>query len=161
MFWHILGFTPFQCIFICFTNLHILGWRNDSMVKSSGYSFFFFFWVFQDRVSLCSSGCPGTHFVDQAGLELRNLPASASWVLGLKACATMPAGYSSRRPGFGFSAFTWQLASICNSSPGESSTLSGLYICTWYTDVQTVPYTENNKQIYKVLLLLRFLLCGS
>jgi hypothetical protein len=26
--------------------------------------------------------------VDQAGLELRNLPASASQVLGLKACAT-------------------------------------------------------------------------
>jgi hypothetical protein len=35
-----------------------------------------------------SPGCPGTHFVDQAGLELRNLPASASQVLGLKACAT-------------------------------------------------------------------------
>jgi hypothetical protein len=66
----------------------------------------FCFFVFQDRVSLCSPGCPGTHFVDQAGLELRNppakikikikikkekkrnLPASASRVLGLKACAT-------------------------------------------------------------------------
>jgi hypothetical protein len=46
--------------------------------------------VFQDRISLCSPGCPGTHFVDQAGLELRNLPASASRVLGLKACATTP-----------------------------------------------------------------------
>jgi hypothetical protein len=46
--------------------------------------------VFRDRVSLYSSGCPGTHFVDQAGLELRNLPASASQVLGLKACATTP-----------------------------------------------------------------------
>jgi hypothetical protein len=43
--------------------------------------------------SLCSPGCPGTHFVDQAGLELRNLPASASRVLGLKACATTP-GFS-------------------------------------------------------------------
>jgi hypothetical protein len=41
-------------------------------------------------VSLCSPGCPGTHSVDQAGLELRNSPASASQVLGLKACATMP-----------------------------------------------------------------------
>jgi hypothetical protein len=40
--------------------------------------FFIFFLVFQDRVSLCSPGCPGTHSVDQAGLELRNLPASAS-----------------------------------------------------------------------------------
>jgi hypothetical protein len=38
---------------------------------------------FPDRVSLCSLGCPRTHFVDQAGLELRNPPASASQVLGL------------------------------------------------------------------------------
>jgi hypothetical protein len=44
--------------------------------------------VFRDRVSLCSPGCPRTHSVDQAGLELRNPPASASQVLGLKACAT-------------------------------------------------------------------------
>jgi hypothetical protein len=43
---------------------------------------------FRDRVSLYSPGCPGTHSVDQAGLELRNLPASASQVLGLKVCAT-------------------------------------------------------------------------
>jgi hypothetical protein len=49
----------------------------------------FVFGFFQDRVSLCSPGCPGTHLVDQAGLELRNLPASASRVLGLKACATI------------------------------------------------------------------------
>jgi hypothetical protein len=44
--------------------------------------------LFQDRVSLCSPGCPGAHSVDQARLELRNLPAFASQVLGLKACAT-------------------------------------------------------------------------
>jgi hypothetical protein len=50
------------------------GWEGD----------FFFL----DRVSLCSPGCLGTHSVDQAGLELRNLPASASQMLGLKACAT-------------------------------------------------------------------------
>jgi hypothetical protein len=41
-----------------------------------------------DKVSLCSPGCPGTHSVDQAGLKLRNPPASASQVLGLKARAT-------------------------------------------------------------------------
>jgi hypothetical protein len=34
--------------------------------------------VFQDRVSLYSPECPGTHSVDQTGLELRNPPASAS-----------------------------------------------------------------------------------
>jgi hypothetical protein len=52
--------------------------------------FFVFVFVFRDRVSLYSPGCPGTHFVGQAGLKLRNPPASASRVLGLKACATMP-----------------------------------------------------------------------
>jgi hypothetical protein len=50
--------------------------------------FIYLFLVFRDRVSLCIPGCPGTHSVDQAGLELRNQPASASQVLGLKACAT-------------------------------------------------------------------------
>jgi hypothetical protein len=28
------------------------------------------FGIFLDRVSLCSPGCPGTHFVEQAALEL-------------------------------------------------------------------------------------------
>jgi hypothetical protein len=51
---------------------------------------FCFVLFFRDRVSLYGPGCPETHFVDQAGLELRNLPASASQVLGLKACATTP-----------------------------------------------------------------------
>jgi hypothetical protein len=54
---------------------------------------FFLFLVFRDRDSLYSPGCPRTHFVDQAGLELRNLPASASRVLGLKACATTPGSF--------------------------------------------------------------------
>jgi hypothetical protein len=58
---------------------------------------FLFFWflvlvlVFQDRVSLCSPGLAVldlTLYVDQAGLEHRTRPASASQVLGLKACAT-------------------------------------------------------------------------
>ena len=51
---------------------------------------FVFCFVFQGRVSLYSPGCPGPHSVDQAGLEFRNLPSSASQVLGLKAWATLP-----------------------------------------------------------------------
>ncbi|GAB1293186.1 Annexin A10 [Apodemus speciosus] len=50
--------------------------------------------MFGRWVSLCSPGCPGTRSVDQAGLELRNPPASASQVLGLKACATTPGSTS-------------------------------------------------------------------
>jgi hypothetical protein len=64
-------------------------------------------WVFfwggggvRDRVSLYSPGCPETHFVDQAGLQLRNPPASAFRVLGLKACATMPGFLSCFEVGF-------------------------------------------------------------
>jgi hypothetical protein len=41
-----------------------------------------------DRVSLYSPGCPGTHSVAQAGFKLKNPPASAAQVLGLKVCAT-------------------------------------------------------------------------
>jgi hypothetical protein len=40
---------------------------------------------FSDRVSsLCSPGYPRMCFVDQPGLELRDLPCSSSWVLTLK-----------------------------------------------------------------------------
>jgi hypothetical protein len=51
---------------------------------------YFYFLFFRDTVSLYSPGCLGNHVVDQAGLELKNMPASASWVLGLKVCATTP-----------------------------------------------------------------------
>jgi hypothetical protein len=54
------------------------------------YCYYYYYLVFRDKVSLYSPGCPGTHFVDQAGLELRNLPASSSRVLGLKVCDTTP-----------------------------------------------------------------------
>ena len=63
-------------------------------MNSSGL-FFVFVFVFRDKVSLCSPGCPGTHSVEQAGLELRNPPASASQVLVLKVCVTTARLYSS------------------------------------------------------------------
>jgi hypothetical protein len=55
--------------------------------------YYYYYLVFRDSVSLCSPGCPGTQSVDQAGLELGNLPASASRVQGLKGCATTPSLY--------------------------------------------------------------------
>jgi hypothetical protein len=48
------------------------------------FGFFFFFFP-ETELSL---GYPGTHSVEHAVLELRNLPASAFQVLGLKVCAT-------------------------------------------------------------------------
>jgi hypothetical protein len=45
-------------------------------------SLFFVLFCFGDRVSLWSTGCPGTHSVDQAGL-----------LLGLKAWATTTSLY--------------------------------------------------------------------
>jgi hypothetical protein len=64
-----------------FTTLYLWVLTNVTLIL-------FFCLVFRDRVSLYSPGCPGTHSVDQAGLGLRNPPAFASRVLGIKACAT-------------------------------------------------------------------------
>ena len=58
----------------------------DKYLFNLSISFFFSHW---DRVSLYLPGCPGTYFVDQAVLELRYPPGSASWVLQLKSCSTM------------------------------------------------------------------------
>lgn len=55
---------------------------------------FLFVWLvvfgFSDNVSLCSPAYSRTYSVDQASLELQDLPASASYMLGLKVCTTMP-----------------------------------------------------------------------
>jgi hypothetical protein len=66
---------------------------------------FLFFCFFSRQGSLYSPGCPGTHFVDQAGLKVRNPPASASRVLGLKACATIPSLFFSLFYGIIISSF--------------------------------------------------------
>ena len=50
--------------------------------------FLFGLFSFSDRVSLYSPGCARAHSVDQVELKLRNPPASASQVQGLKACTT-------------------------------------------------------------------------
>jgi hypothetical protein len=36
------------------------------------------------------TNCPETYYIDQADFKLRDLPDSASEILGLKVCSTMP-----------------------------------------------------------------------
>jgi hypothetical protein len=59
-----------------YQNVALLHWLGFFLLRGWGYSLALFLREF----------LPGTHSVDQAGLELRNPPASASQVLGLKAC---------------------------------------------------------------------------
>ena len=75
------------------SNTHLFLNRHKSALFSLpvnllSLAFCFCCCCFGDKVSLYSPGYPGIHSVDQAGVELRNLPASASRVLGLKACTT-------------------------------------------------------------------------
>ena len=83
------------------------------------FRFSFFVWFFFVCLFVCflyNPGCPGTHFVDQAGLELRNPPASASRVLGLKACAATP--------GSDFPFLRWPLTQTSKPTTSPSVVLS-------------------------------------
>ena len=60
------------------------------LVSSTEFDLFF------ETGFLCSFCCPETHSVDQAGLELTDLPASASRILRVKVCTT------TTWPGFDF-----------------------------------------------------------
>lgn len=57
--------------------------------KDDRNRYLFIFWVCLlvcDRVLTYNSGYHGTYYVDQGDLQLKDQPASASSVLGLKAC---------------------------------------------------------------------------
>jgi hypothetical protein len=56
--------------------------------KKNCYLYFFSLFILRQGLTVALS-CPGTHSVDQAGLELRDQPASASQVQRLKACAIL------------------------------------------------------------------------
>jgi hypothetical protein len=138
--------------------------RRCSFIQSTFLSFFFVcfcflfccccfclfvcllvvFFLGGDRVSLYSPGCPGTHIVDQAGLELRNLPAFVSRVLGLKVCTT------TARPQSTFQqcsvrdchrhTCSWGTAkcTVCHPACVQSR-LQGLWLTVQYGSVATVP----------------------
>jgi hypothetical protein len=80
------------CLFVCLGFWFVCLFVFDGLFFCCFFVCLFvcLFLVFPDRVSLYSPCYPGTHFVDQAVLELRNPPASGSGVLGLKACTTTP-----------------------------------------------------------------------
>jgi hypothetical protein len=62
----------------------------DNILDWHLYNFFFFFFFFGNGVSLCSPGCPKTCSVVQAGLKLRDPPASASQVPELRELQPLP-----------------------------------------------------------------------
>ncbi|GAB1293660.1 RNA helicase [Apodemus speciosus] len=63
--------------------VYAMGFNRPSKIQENALPL-----MLAEPISVCSPGCPGTHSVDYAGLELRNLPPYASQVLGLKACST-------------------------------------------------------------------------
>ncbi|GAB1302799.1 MAP7 domain-containing protein 3 [Apodemus speciosus] len=81
--------TPVQNMIYVPNALGIIATKKETIQKP----------MIKREVSLCSPGCPGTHSVDQAGLELRNPPVSAWQVLGLKKSAnkSMPTGEAAKK----------------------------------------------------------------
>jgi hypothetical protein len=62
-------FFKYESILLEPTVEMILNFRRVYILKRLNFGFVLFcFFIFQDRVSLYSPGCPGTHFVDQTGL---------------------------------------------------------------------------------------------
>jgi hypothetical protein len=77
------------CHTFCSIKFSVYGFTLKSLIHLDLSIFLFFFFFFFESgflCVLCSPGCPGTHSVDQADLELRNLVASDSQVLGLMVC---------------------------------------------------------------------------
>lgn len=72
--------------------LEIYGFVSSGEIQQSAFQwtsvFSFSFCLFGERVFLCSPGHSDTNFVEQAGLQPKVLPASASQILGLKVCAS-------------------------------------------------------------------------
>jgi len=87
-----LQIAELRCVLSLFYIKKICGKIKPALVldvlflKPRFMNFLFFF--FETGFLCIALACPGTHFVDQVGLKLRNPPASASQVLGLKVCAT-------------------------------------------------------------------------
>ena len=91
---------------------------------------FFVVVAFGERVSLCSPDCPGAHSTEQAILKLRDLPVSASHMLGLKACTN--------EPSFHTQLFMWILATELECLCSALSTDRSISSATFYLLVECV-----------------------
>jgi hypothetical protein len=89
------------------------------------------FVCFRDCVFLCSPDHPRTHSIDQAGLELRNLP---SQVLELKACAMSGLKYMNAKASVKVSASPappppcFHVSMVVNSQAAVASSWAGVNI---------------------------------
>jgi hypothetical protein len=99
--------------------------------------FCFLFFVFRDRVSLYSPGCPGTHFVDQAGLELRNIACLCLPSAGIKGvCHHARLCFSVFEAGFLCVALVVHL--LCR--PGWSQTQRSTWLCFLSAGTKAICY---------------------
>ena len=76
------SFLPFSLLSFSFPLLFFLFFPFLSFpFLSFPFLFFFFFsfLFFLNSVLLYSPRCPGTHYIDQAGLKLTDLPATKCW----------------------------------------------------------------------------------
>jgi hypothetical protein len=82
------SFLFFSFLFFSFPSFSFFSFFDRTVLFIFFIFYFYLFICFFETFSLYNLGCHGTHSVDQAVLELRNPPVSASQVLGLKVCAT-------------------------------------------------------------------------
>jgi hypothetical protein len=68
----------------------MLSWGDGWGRACAGGREAFFVFLLRFKVSPCSPDWPDPGYIDKAGLDLRDPPASVSQILGLKAHATTP-----------------------------------------------------------------------
>ena len=112
---HVCLTTEYESYLLCGQHEH--SFAHSRIPTLNFYTLQFFF--------LNSPGCPGTHSLDQAGLELRNPLASASQMLGLKVCATT----------------TWQYFTILGKGKEVNSWFISLELESIYTILKHVLKT--------------------
>jgi hypothetical protein len=78
------------CLCLCLPSAGIKGVRHHRLAPLSAPYRSFFLFFYWDEGPLWSPGCPGTHYVDPAGLELRGLPDAVSPECWGQMCAPQP-----------------------------------------------------------------------